>query len=656
MKAKKLSIAAVAVLALAAFLSACAGSDKAYETFSLAMDKLAGPGNWTAKNHSGSSGKLTVSGLSVKFPAAPAAGAGQEPEAAARKAPFGSGTLEVATVEVQKILDQKTLETLLAASSWKGGRETELSEKITLKGVSHKFENLPAYTLTIEEATLDKAVLGAAPADTPDGPAGFLKAFRLGALSYKNLEVKNEYEGLSSVSKQASARVEALQFGGEGLPGLEALDPSGLLTVMSGVTAKKADLKGLTVTFSGQGGDKEKVKGSFTIVSMEEKDLLSFGAVGELNLEGFKLEMNIEDGAREMPVGFNLDKLYMKGFDAGDYLRKYLPVIIAAGSDPDRSSEMLAEIHTLGDFLVSPVSLDEALLSGFEIKVGDLMSIKMAEAKAVGPYRAGELPLKQTSYLKGGEIVLPEDAKYAQGDTKDLYDFGQWFGLTRFKIEAEGEGEYDPASGLLKSRANKLNIADVLDFSGRFEVGGLDAQRLETLKNTPLGMVYAAMMAPDVIFGDLSVNVLDWKIVDRGLIDRSFKLASAIQKEERGEGAASPEQLRMQAVAGLQLLLALEGGEYLEKPEQLGQTLATFLSKPETLEVRLAADPPLSLKSAAAMGYDQTRILNSLNLVLEANGESAPPLKFVSPASRPSSSGDDLMMDEEDEEDGEDGE
>ncbi len=654
MKKTRLALIGTLTLALAVFVTACSGPDRSYESFSLLMDKVAGAGNWSAQSHEAKGGTLTVKGLSLKLHSAmPQAlldelkpAAAPEAQTASGQAPAAAGeatagtpapaaeavsTLDIATVEVKKMIDKEALDKLLATTDWKNVTETKLADDVVLKGIVHLEKALPGYELKMEEAGLKSIALGAANGNAPAGAAGFLKALRLGSLTYKNYTFKNEVPEVKMEGVVKEASIEEVKFDGPAMTGLEPMDPTGLITVMSGMTAKKTSLGSMSIRFAGGrgGGDGQ---GTFSLDSAEALDAKGFGAIGSLTMNGLKFEVVSSDQPMDNPaltpkILFSLDKVESKGFDMNAYLQRFMPIVAAAQANPEQAEQLFSRFQTLGDLFVAPMSLDEITVSGLEMNLFDLVGLKLAEAKMTGPYAAGQIPAKQKSHVKGFEINISDDPAKFTGSGQEFFEILKAFGMHSFKIEAEGEGDYDPQTGVLSRRTNRLVVEDLMEMSGRLDLSGLTAERLEVLKNTPLTMIYMAMMAPDAVLGDVALDTVNIKIIDHSLVDRIFKAVAASAAQEGREVTA--EQLRTQTAAALQLMLTLRGAEFMEKPEELARTLASFLEQPQSLEINLAAQPPFGLKSVMSMEGDYNRILNSLNLSVASNGNPAQPIKFA---------------------------
>ena len=652
MKSRNPIILAALVIAMMAVAACSSGpsAKEAYEIFTLVMDKTAGTGNWTAKDHDMKSGVLVVNGVTVKLPPM---GFTMDENGQTTKA-TESKSLEIATVELKNPLDKPAVEKIFAAPDWRNQKEAKLADSLVLKGLSLK--GLPlgmgASDMTAEEISFASVALKASGAEAPAGKAGFLKALSLGNLSYKNFKVSTVVEVPDQGTAKSSSVIElvtmdGVAFDGEPLAGLEALDPSGFFTTMTSMSAKSAVLKNMVMDIS----DDKNVKGTVTVANVEEKGVRPLGAIDSFVMDGFKFDLTGLD--KKLDISMGLTKMTMNGFDMSGYIRKFVPFLIASTQDPEAASEALMNVQTLGDFLVAPFSVNDAVMSGLEFKIGDLLGFKMAEAKVTGPYKTGEIPLSQKTSVTGVEIFLPSSDPGDLEGFKDMYEFTKYFGMSRFEMDIEAESSYDPASGVWKNQTSKFAVKDLFDLTGGLEFGGLTAERVEKLKTTPLNSMLFVMMAPEAVLGDMAVNGLTIKLADKGLVNRSFKFAAAMEAEDPNVDAAKVETLKTQAISMLDLAITLGGGQYLENPGELAKSLKDFLTTPGNLEIKLAADPPLSYKAVESMAGDTNKILNSLNISVSANDKAAPALKFAIPTYSPSQGaapGSDPWGDDEDDE------
>ncbi|MDR3039047.1 MAG: hypothetical protein LBV21_07180, partial [Candidatus Adiutrix sp.] len=368
-------ILGLVVLAAAAFALSRPTAGDPYETFTLALDRLAGPGQWSAQSHASGGDGLTVTGLSVTLP--PATDGGR-PEA-----------LTIESVLIKNGPSKSWLEKILAAGNWQNQPAAALAENVKLAGLRLQAGRAEGECeVRVEELTGAGVNLAAAAQGAPAGPAGFLKALRIGSLGYKNLQFTLKAGEAEAVSTVVALTAEELAFDGETAPELAVFDPSGLLTALGGLSAKSLKAEGLGLNFIGR-AEESKVTSNLSIASVEHKDFRALKSIGSLRLNNLKGSLT---GPQDHVVTWALADLSLTGLDAGAYMAQLLPGLAALKTNPDdtdAAEKLLAGSQNLAGFFVSPISLDDATLAGLEFSLGDLASIKLAESRATGPYRAG---------------------------------------------------------------------------------------------------------------------------------------------------------------------------------------------------------------------------------------------------------------------------
>ncbi|MDL2259970.1 hypothetical protein LJB99_03740 [Deltaproteobacteria bacterium OttesenSCG-928-K17] len=636
MKTKaSLTLLGAMLLSIAIFIGCGTSSKEAYESFSMIMDKTVGAGKWSAAGHEDQlkDGTLIVKGLTLKLPPVelPPALSALEEDGDDQAPAKVERTVNIATVEVKNLASKATVQSVTSLADWRGQKETKLAESLLLKGVSHQVPlGSDVMEMSIEEIQLLNPVLGASGAGAPEGLAGFFKAYRADRLAYKNFKMA----GLSNDAKidllASEMSADKIAFEGEPYTAFDALDPSGMTGMMMAMSCQNAALKNFSMNMEAI-DEEDKAKIVISIDSLEQKNSKGM-AIGSLKANGFKFEItgtpSDHDAAFMFPMLISLDSYTMNGLDMSAYFEKMAPVFAAITTDPEEASELLTKVQTLGDLFVSPVSVDDLSMTGFKMSLGEALSIKLAEASAVGPYKAGQIPASQKSSVKGLEIILPSDAKFNTGSTKNMYEFGRQFGMTHFVINGEGVGSYDPKTGLMSNSTTNLSVKDLFSLKGGIEMGGLTKERIDTLNGTPMQMgLFALMMDPAAVMGDISLNSLNIKLDDQGLTERVMAYAAAKAAAEGGT-KVELEDMRKITIASVQTIMDTRGKEVLANPEVLSKALVDFYTKPKSLELSLKAEPHLSFKSAMSFGLDQNAILNSLNISISANGEKADALRF----------------------------
>jgi hypothetical protein len=231
-----------------------------------------------------------------------------------------------------------------------------------------------------------------------------------------------------------------------------------------------------------------------------------------------------------------------------------------------------------------------------------------------------------TSSFRGLEITLsdkPAPPEAPEADQK-IYEFIKNFGMNHFIFEGEAESAYDPRTGAFTARLTSFKGRDLFEISAGLKWGGLTPARLEKLKGVSLAAPALALLNPDDILGDASLDALDFKYTDQGLVERIFRFQAAVS----GEGQTA-QGLRKQSADQLELLLQMAGPKNIKNSEALSRPLVDFLRKSQVLEINLAAEPPLSFASTQALGGRIPAILDTLHITVSANGQAGAPLQFV---------------------------
>jgi hypothetical protein len=574
------------------------------------MDHTYGPGQWSAQGYEESSGGLTVKSLKVTLP--PGRTEGQP------------GDLNIDSIFIKKLLPKNRLEEILPLADWRNQPGTALAEAVQLKGLSGR-ENRPEgdIEIKIEEMDLAGLKLAQSAAGAPAGADGFLKALRLDSLSYKNFHLAVKSQDAEATAAVDSAAFGGLSFGGDApaLPELAGLETYAFLKYMAALSLKSLKATGLKIDFQGRAPE-APLQGHLSLASLEETDLQPFKSVGAFKLTG--LQSSLTDGQGQN-YSLNLAGFSLKGLDITDYLGKIMAGLAAVRDNPERADDLITGQFTLADLFVSPVSLEETALTGLELDLAGLASVKLAEMKATGPYRTGEIPASAKSWLKGLEINLSGDPQAEKGTPgRDIHDLSQVLGRNAFTLEAETETAYEAKTGQFTTKLNRLATKDLFDLSLSQTWGGLTKDRLEKFKNIPLNALFLAALNPGDLLGDASFNAFNLKYIDRGLVDLVFDLKA---KEEGLTGA----QLKQRTMAETEMGLAVVGTLYLKNIGDLSRPLLDFLKSPQSLEIDLKAVPPLNFAAAKELGAAPLAVLDALNITVSANGQAGSPLRFVRP-------------------------
>jgi len=620
-----LIILALAVLAAAAFVVSRQGTDATpYESFSLVMDRLSGPGQWSAQSHEESESGLTVKGLSFSAPSSliDRTFPGSTSLISRTDGEGLDGQVTLDSVLIKKLPPQNRLEKLLDMTDWQGQPETDLVKSLRLQGFHWREARTEGAEIKIEELNLGGLKLAKAAPEAPAGEAGFWQALRLASLDHKNfrLAVAEKEPETETTFAVGFAAYEGLSFDGDIPPAPAKPGPGGRPSPWAAFSAKSLKAEGLELDFTGRVPE-APVKISLSLAGFEETDLKSFKSVGALKLSDFQGRLTT---GQDQEFSLGLTGLSLSGLDMADYIGKLMTGLAAARDSQEAAEALIAGQYTLANFFVSPISLEEADLTGLTMDLAGLASLKADEIKTVGPYRAGEIPASAKSWTKGLEISLPGDPEAEPGSPgRDIYEFSRMLGRTAFAVEAETDSSYETGTGRWTTRLDRLSVSELFDLSGSQTWSGLTGDRLEKFKKIPLAALYLAAMNPDDLWGETSINALNLKYTDRGLVDAVFNF------QAQAEGGTSGAELKERTLAETGLMLAIMGARFIKNTEDLSRPILDFLKTPRSLEIDLAAEPPLTFAGLKALSSEPSIILDSLNITFSANGQAGSPLRFV---------------------------
>jgi hypothetical protein len=615
-----LLILALAALAVIAYVVYRQSSDAApYDSFALIMDQLSGPGQWSVQSHEESENGLAVKGLA--FPASSSL-IGQT---------FGEerdGLMSLDSVLIKKLPPKDRLEKLLALADWQNQPETDLAKAVRLEGFHWRDIRPEGNEIKIEELNLGGLKLARAASDAPAGEAGFRKALRLASLGFKNfLQTVKEPEAETAFVLD-SAAFEDLDFDGELPPELAKPGPGALMSPWAAMNLKSLKAEGLAFFGFLSRVPAEPVRFNLTLAALEETDLKAFKSVGALKLTDLQGRLTTGQGQE-----FRLDLAggSFSGLDLADYLGRLLAGLTEARDNLEGVEALIAGQFALADFFVCPISLEEAALTGLEMDLAGLASVKAAEIKTVGPYRTGEIPVSAKSWTKGLEISLPGDPQAEPGTPgRDIHEFSRMLGRTSFALEAASDSSYETGTGRWTTRLSRLAVSELFDLSYSQTWNGLTRDRLEKFKKIPLASLYLAASNPDDLWGDTSINNLNLKYTDLGLVDAIFNF------QAREEGSETSAELKQRSMAEMGLMLAVIGARYLKNTEDLSRPILDFLKSPQSLEIDMKAAPPLALAGLIqGLSTEPSTLLDSLNIAFSANGQAGSPLRFVSGLGEP---------------------
>lgn len=612
MKSRTAVIAlAVAVVLIAAivFFGRISGASEAYESFSLAMDHLAGQGKWSVASHDIEPFESTLVVKDLIFPWPP------------RSQQDSGQRLTIKTLKIRDGLSKAELKKVLAQTSWKNQKEVKLAEGLIIEDLSGVAGDKPM--ITVKELKAEKPSLAEAGQNNPEGALGFVKALRVKDLSWKDLAIIRHSGEIVGEIKSRVGHLEELSWPGALNPDLLKINPSGWLALAAALNSRSTLAENIFVSItSGEKGPSS----SLNLKKLKGSDWASWEKIGLVELEDGRMDLNLADGIP--PLQMSHKSLKIKGLGLKDFLDRYLPVAMEADKSPQGAAEMHMNLMTLGSFFTPALHLEEFSLRDFAGQKGP-MTFKIDRAEISG-YEAGRLSPKEFCLLEGVELNLPTDPQSVKGSKclTAFYKFGRDFGQSQFKLGGSAETAYDAGDGRWRRQLNILEIKELGTFSGDLDLGGLTDERLAALKKIPLSNSYLALLMPEQILGQLSLHEFYLRFLDEGLTDKLLRY-----KAKTEFNSDDGNLLRQAAIEQLQLFNQLQGSQYLVNPDDLVKPLTAFLTTPGSLELMIRPEPALSAESMEKTAPDGNinRLLDSLNISLSANGLTYDQLRFKLP-------------------------
>ncbi|MGL4208535.1 MAG: hypothetical protein ACRCTY_04025, partial [Candidatus Adiutrix sp.] len=567
-KRRPFVIVAVIIIAVLAIMVKQTMGGAPYDAFTAAMNQAVGPDNWSAQSNSTSflSRTLTVNGLEFTTP-------------------NSSAVVKIASTEIgglkPRAAEQAFLP-LMSGDSWRGDKELKILKTLKLKGLKVEGETL-GLNLEVDELALDSFSLSPLGDGAPEGYLSFLAATLVQNFSYKNLKITTIFPDDTGSLKTEIAFLQAkkLAFNGPAIDGLRVLDESGILDVLVRFSAQQLIINDREswLNFVNQNGENTKIAvGAGTINVKNINSALAFNSASILNL---RLDLEFSPGHKSITT---VKEFEISSFEATDHVEKFVQILSEISNYELNSSvvtSLIANIQYISDLLVSPISFASSTVRGLEIEVPDIINIKMASNTNRGPFKAGQIPPKKTSELRGLEISVLPPSDNPEEDHRTLYDHSRDFGQTHFVIDAESQAVYDEKTGVLKSTLKSLQVKDLFEATGEITLGGLSPERLKVFSETSLANSWAIMLAPEAIFGDTSFNGLKIQLTDKGVLDRLYNMLS----QEKG---ISAQDLREEASLFITNELAPIG---LKNPEALSAPVGAFITDGGVLSLTLNPQP-----------------------------------------------------------------
>ncbi|MDR2340024.1 MAG: hypothetical protein LBF40_07825 [Deltaproteobacteria bacterium] len=600
------------------------GDDKAHEdawlSFSMAMDKAFGEKGWTYSGHSYRNSTLTVEGFSVGD------GSPEGGEAAGAK----PGTLAVKTVTVAGLPSSQDMGRILASPDWAGTKDETLAQVVTLKGVTLGMESEAlAVGLTIDAAQLDQITLAAATGDLPKGPLGFLKASRLGKLSYKGLKASFKEPESMGNAKMFDMTLDSYSLAGLDFSGTGLFGDGSVLDVISSARMANVDWSNIAL---GIVAGAEGNKWEFSIGSFSIKNLDGLGKYGDITLKYLRGTLpNLTPKIKTADIKLseysiqNLDMRYIfKGMlESSD--SEYLKDI-----DSWYIFKFINEIFSVAALFTYHYSFDSWKLSGLDW-TADGLAFGLASLDYQGPTKRNVIPNSKIKFT-GAYLNIKDPSVLPHPHDSQAAELIDILGMDSFKANGAINVTYDPVTGSVTYDYAGWAFESLGELSFSVELTGLTQSFVDVLARIPIHDLEEVLEDPG--FEKFGIGKLSFDFKDNSLTQRLIRSFA----ERNGQSPADLTENLRQAVA-LDLNSVLPETYQPMAYNAIVQSFGDYLGNPKSFA--LSSNPQQATNPRALVLYiallqsdDRTflpmmsNILNNLNLGISVNGEPVTILRF----------------------------
>ncbi|MDR2612867.1 MAG: hypothetical protein LBG06_08600 [Deltaproteobacteria bacterium] len=682
-----LAVLALAILAAVAFFfSARFAERKAWEGFSLAMDRAAGEGAWFAEGHSFSFlGRiLTVQGLSLDFPppgeapspaasaaaafalpvppppapiardepaqAAPAEGtppAGEGPDTAGTAPPGGDppdglpaasagadaaspalrdGTVvRVATVRIQGSPDRKLLERLTADGPLPAGPGGKLFALASIDGLEGA-KTVEGHTTRYGFGKLEFTDLALKPAET-DGPAGSASLAK--SLTAGRIELTGYRTGFASPTPTGETFSLALDRILAAAPELGDgfTDPGNFVDILRNLSFAEFRAEGFRTAVHANGLRAFAAEAGEVAVA-------GYSAGGKADsVSGRGLVVAMKDpSVPEFTAYLTLDSFAAALPDLTVPLARAADVTDRLATDFYFPSlgRIWEEFPRVSDLVSPPFGIERGTLSGLAAEVRPGPSLRITEAAVTGPFQA-QAPPSGTVELKSVVFTPPDDPRSILGDNlRTVALLLPFLGQETLELNLRAQLSSDPPAGGYRFTLHELSAKGAGELTGSISIEGLRTELLAPLSRVLLSDLWRLSMGGDL--SGVALQRVQLNYSDKGLFPAFYSLLA----EEAGREA--PEA-RDALTAFVRQWTQERLGDELTDLEPLNAAISTYLSAPGTFSVSAAPDPPFSHAVYETLPMVPGAVRNALNITVSVNGEPSVPLRF-GPSSAPGDAGD----------------
>ena len=300
-------------------------------------------------------------------------------------------------------------------------------------------------------------------------------------------------------------------------------------------------------------------------------------------------------------------------------MRFFRQLIQPLGRGPaQQSSRELAGAAEPGDLSAFNIfhGADKLVLVGLDVRApgfGGLSVKRMMYEEEESEFvaNAGIVPTRTYSEVRDFDVAFPGLAVMSP----EAGLFMQTTGINAIQMNSESDSNWDLANGIQKS-GGWLDFADLIKFTAAIELGNMNPEDLVKAITWSMGLTGAEGGVADMtanglmaIYGDITLNDLDYLIENNSLVERLFRFA---------EVAAGMPESENRAMLDTQLAATLDDPTL---PASLVDDIAAlrqFIAEPKSLRIVMQPPSPVSLSELMAE-QDPENVVEMIGLTITAN-------------------------------------
>ncbi len=290
---------------------------------------------------------------------------------------------------------------------------------------------------------------------------------------------------------------------------------------------------------------------------------------------------------------------------------------IAAIMEPGLVAK-LADAAQPGDFSAFNIfhTADQLLLIGLVLQVPGIGGLSIArmkydEEESELVANTGIVPTRIFGVVRDFDLAFPGLAALSP----EAGLFMQTTGINAIQMNSESESNWDLANNIQKS-AGWLDLTDLVKFTLGLELGNMNPEDLVKAITWSMGLTGAEGGVADMtanglmaIYGDITLNDLDYLIENNSLVERLFRFA---------EVAAGMPESEIRAMLDTQLAATLDDPTLPASLVDDITALRQFIAAPKSLRIVMQPPSPVSLNGLMAE-QDRDKAVDMLGLTITAN-------------------------------------